>query len=83
MEPVPNDIADPSLAELGHRRIEWAARRMAVLGAIRRRFEKEQPFAGKRIAATMHVTSETANLMLALRAGGAHVALSASNPFVK
>ncbi len=80
MESVPNDIADPSLAELGHRRIEWAARRMAVLGAIRRRFEKEQPFAGKRIGATMHVTSETANLMLALRAGGAQVTLCASNP---
>lgn len=80
MEPVPNDIADPSLAELGHRRIEWAARRMAVLSTIRLRFEKEQPFAGKRIAACMHVTSETANLMLALRAGGAEVVLSASNP---
>ncbi|MCP3976152.1 MAG: adenosylhomocysteinase, partial [bacterium] len=80
MESVPNDIADPALAELGHRRIEWAARRMAVLGTIRRRFEKEQPFADKRIGATMHVTSETANLMLALRAGGAQVTLCASNP---
>lgn len=80
MESVPNDIADPSLADLGHRRIEWAARRMAVLAAIRLRFEKEQPLAGKRIAACMHVTSETANLMLALRAGGAEVVLCASNP---
>ena len=80
MESVSNDIADPSLAELGHRRIEWAARRMSVLTAIRQRFEKEQPFAGIRIAACMHVTSETANLMLALRAGGAEVALCASNP---
>ena len=51
MESVPNDIADASLADLGHRRIEWAARRMAVLAAIRMRFEKEQPLAGKRIAA--------------------------------
>jgi adenosylhomocysteinase len=80
VESVPNDIADPSVADLGHRRIEWAARRMAVLSAIRMRFEKEQPLVGKRIAACMHVTSETANLMLALRAGGAEVVLSASNP---
>ena len=78
--PAANDIADPSLAELGHRRIEWAGRRMPVLGEIRRRFEKEQPFAGKRIGACMHVTTETANLMLALQAGGAQVALCASNP---
>ena len=78
--PAPNDIADPSLAELGHRRIEWAGRRMPVLAEIRRRFEKEQPFAGKRIGACMHVTTETANLMLALQAGGAQVALCASNP---
>lgn len=74
------DIADPGLAELGYRRIEWAARRMPVLAAIRERFEKEQPLAGIKVAACMHVTSETANLMLALRAGGASVALCASNP---
>ncbi len=74
------DITDPGLAELGGRRIEWAARRMPVLGALRSRFEAEQTFAGRRIGACMHVTTETANLMLALRAGGAEVALCASNP---
>lgn len=74
------DIADPGLAELGHRRIEWADRRMPVLTSIRERFEKEQPLAGVTIGACMHVTTETANLMLALRAGGAAVALCASNP---
>ena len=74
------DIADPDLAELGDRRIEWAARRMPVLAAIRERFEEEQPLAGITVGACMHVTSETANLMLTLRAGGASVALCASNP---
>jgi adenosylhomocysteinase len=77
---VEHDIADPGLAELGHRRIEWAGRRMPVLAAIRERFEREQPLAGRNVGACMHVTSETANLMLALRAGGAGVALCASNP---
>jgi adenosylhomocysteinase len=74
------DIADRSLAELGDRRIEWAARRMPVLGAIRDRFEKDRPLEGLVVGACMHVTSETANLMLVLRAGGADVALCASNP---
>ena len=74
------DIADIALAEKGHLRIEWAARRMPVLEAIRERFVKEKPLAGYRIAACMHVTTETANLMLALIAGGAEVALCASNP---
>ncbi len=74
------DIADRSLAELGDRRIEWAGRRMQVLAAIRERFEKERPLAGLTIGACMHVTTETANLMLVLRAGGANVALCASNP---
>jgi len=74
------DIADISLKDKGHLRIEWAARRMPVLAAIRERFEAEQPLAGYRIAACMHVTTETANLMLTLIAGGAEVALSASNP---
>ena len=74
------DIADPGLAELGHRRIEWAGRRMPVLGAIKERFEKEQPLAGITVGACMHVTTETAGLMLVLRAGGAAVALCASNP---
>lgn len=74
------DITDPGLAALGSRRIEWAARRMPVLGAIRERFEADQTLAGKRIGACMHVTTETANLMLTLKAGGAEVALCASNP---
>lgn len=75
-----HDIADPSLAERGDRRIEWANRRMPVLASIRERFEKEQPLAGVTIGACMHVTSETANLMYVLRAGGAAVSLCASNP---
>ena len=74
------DIADPSLADLGRRRIEWAGRRMPVLAAIRERFERDQTLAGRSFGACMHVTSETANLMLALKAGGADVALCASNP---
>lgn len=74
------DIADASLAEPGTRRIEWAGRRMPVLGAIRERFEQEQTLAGITIGACMHVTTETANLMLVLRAGGAKVTLCASNP---
>lgn len=77
---VDHDIADPSLAEGGHSRIEWAERRMPVLATIRERFIKDQPLAGKKIAATMHVTTETATLMQTLRAGGAEVALCASNP---
>ena len=74
------DITDPQLAELGHRRIEWAGRRMPVLAAIAERFESDQVFAGRKFGACMHVTSETAVLMLTLRAGGAEVALCASNP---
>ncbi len=74
------DIADPQLAELGALRIEWAAREMPVVGQIRERFGREQPLAGRRIAACLHVTSETANLMLALQSAGAEVALCASNP---
>jgi adenosylhomocysteinase len=74
------DIADPSLADGGHLRIEWAERRMPVLAAIRSRFERDRPLEGKTIGACMHVTTETANLMLALRAGGAAVSLCASNP---
>ena len=75
-----HDIAHIGLSEQGHLRIEWAARRMPVLAAIRQRFEEEKPLAGYRIGACMHVTTETANLMLALVAGGAEVALCASNP---
>jgi adenosylhomocysteinase len=75
-----HDIADASLAAEGKKRIEWAGRNMPVLKEIRARFEKEKPFAGVRIAACMHVTTETANLMITLKAGGADLALCASNP---
>ncbi len=75
-----HDIADLSLAAAGRKRIEWAERAMPVLRQIKERFEKEQPFTGARIAACMHVTTETANLMRALVAGGAEVHLCASNP---
>jgi len=75
-----HDIADASLAAEGRKRIEWAERNMPVLAQIRERFEKSQPFAGVRISACMHVTTETANLMRVLKAGGAEIALCASNP---
>jgi adenosylhomocysteinase len=75
-----HDIADASLAAQGKLRIEWAERAMPVLRQIRERLAKERPFAGVRIAACMHVTTETANLMRALQAGGAELALCASNP---
>jgi adenosylhomocysteinase len=75
-----NDVADLSLADAGSRRVEWAGREMPVLLAIRARLLKEKPFSGLRIAACLHVTTETANLALALRDGGASVALCASNP---
>lgn len=75
-----HDVADLSLAESGRKRIEWADRNMPVLAQIRSRFEKEKPFTGIRFAACMHVTTETANLMRALKAGGAEIALCASNP---
>src|SRR6266850_4004213 len=74
------DVTDLELADVGVRRTEWAAREMPVLGQIRARVAKERPFAGIRIAACLHVTTETANLALALRDGGAEVALCASNP---
>jgi adenosylhomocysteinase len=77
---VNHDIADASLAAKGRLRVEWAGRRMPVLDAIRRRFEEIAPLAGVSVGACLHVTAETANLMLALRAGGAEVALCASNP---
>ncbi len=75
-----HDIADPSLAAAGALRIEWAQGRMPVLASIRERFEKETPLEGLLIAACLHVTTETANLMTTLRAGGAEVMLCASNP---
>ncbi len=74
------DVKDLKLAEGGRRRIEWAAREMPVLRQIRERFEKERPLAGIRISACLHVTTETANLMQTLQAGGAEVVLTASNP---
>lgn len=77
---VRHDIADAGLAAEGRKRIEWAERSMPVLAQIRERFAKSQPFAGVRIAACMHVTSETANLMRTLKVGGAEIALCASNP---
>ncbi|GIV71100.1 adenosylhomocysteinase [Caldilinea sp.] len=74
------DIADISLAERGRFRMQWAAREMPVLDLIEERFRREQPLKGVRMAAAMHVTAETANLMRVLLAGGAEVALAASNP---
>ena len=73
-------IKDINLAEKGLFRMQWAAKEMPVLDLIEKRFEKERPFEGIRMAATLHVTAETANLMRILLAGGAEVALSASNP---
>ena len=74
------DVKDIKLAEGGRRRIEWAAREMPVLHRIRERFIKEQPLKGIRVAACLHVTTETANLMQTLHEGGADVVLTASNP---
>jgi adenosylhomocysteinase len=75
-----HDVTDLGLASEGVRRIEWAEREMPVLRLIRERFEREQPLAGIRIGACLHVTTETANLMRTLKAGGAEVFLAASNP---
>jgi adenosylhomocysteinase len=74
------DIANPALAGDGARRVEWAGRRMQVLATVRERFSKELPLEGLVVAACLHVTAETANLMLALRDGGAEPILCASNP---
>ena len=75
-----NDVKDLNLAAQGQDLIDWAAREMPVLTLIRQRFQKEQPLKGLRLGACLHVTSETANLMLTLKAGGADVVLCASNP---
>ena len=75
-----HDIKDLTAAPKGRLRMEWAARAMPVLGKIKETFAKEKPFRGVRIAACLHVTSETANLMEALKLGGADVRLCASNP---
>lgn len=74
------EIKDLSLAEAGKQRIEWAANSMPVLRKIKEKFLREKPLKGIRISACLHVTSETANLMIALKAGGADVRLAASNP---
>ena len=74
------DIADIALADEGQRRIEWADRHMPVLRTIRERFEKEKPLDGVTLGCCLHVTTETANLVRTLAAGGANVALCASNP---
>ena len=75
-----HEVKDLALASLGRQRIEWAGREMPVLKQIRDRFEKEKPFAGIRISACCHVTTETAHLAIALKAGGADAILIASNP---
>jgi len=77
---VEYDVKDLSLAEGGRRRIQWAEQEMPVLRQIQARFVKEQPLKGTRIAACLHVTTETANLMRTLQGGGADVILTASNP---
>jgi adenosylhomocysteinase len=74
------DIKETKLAEGGRRRIEWAEREMPVLRLIRERFAKERPLEGTRVAACLHVTTETANLMRTLHDGGADIVLTASNP---
>ena len=75
-----SDVKDLSLSSAGTVRIEWAEREMPVLRSIRERFTKEKPLKGTRIAACLHVTTETANLMRTLKEGGAELALCASNP---
>ncbi len=74
------DVKDMALADQGKRKIDWANQQMPVLQSIRKRFIKEQPLKGLRLSACLHVTSETANLAITLRDGGAEVALCASNP---
>ena len=77
---ISSDVKSLELADLGKKRIEWANQSMQVLQIIRKEFIKNQPLKGIRVSACLHVTAETANLMIALRDGGADVALCASNP---
>src|SRR3990172_258462 len=77
---IKSHVKDLSLAPKGKLRVEWASMEMPVLRLIRERFEREKPLAGLRLSACLHVTTETANLALALKAGGAQVAICASNP---
>jgi adenosylhomocysteinase len=74
------DIANIELADLGKKRIEWANQSMKVLQILRKEFIKNQPLKGYRVSACLHVTAETANLMITLRDGGAEAVLCASNP---
>ena len=73
-------IKDSKLSDVGQEEVAWAARQMLVLDEIKKDFNKRKPLDGLRIGACMHVTKETANLMLTLKSGGAKVALCASNP---
>jgi adenosylhomocysteinase len=77
---VASDVKDIGLADLGKRRTEWAFQSMPVLQTIRKQFIKTQPLAGLRVSACLHVTTETANLMITLKDGGASIVLCASNP---
>jgi len=74
------EIKDPKLASAGRQRMEWASREMPVIRLIRERFAKEKPLKGIRISGCLHITTETANLALALKEGGANIILCASNP---
>jgi adenosylhomocysteinase len=80
MTPKNYDVKDPTLAEVGRQRIEWAYREMPVVRLIRERFTAEKPLQGIRISGCLHITTETANLALTLKAGGADTILCASNP---
>ncbi len=75
-----HDVRDLSLASQGKLKIEWAGQQMPVLASIKKRFRKEKPLKGITLGACLHVTSETANLMKTLKAGGANLALCGSNP---
>jgi adenosylhomocysteinase len=77
---LPHDVRDLGLAAAGRRRIEWADEQMPVLRIIRERFTKEKPLRGQRLSACLHITTETANLLRTLKAGGAEVLCCASNP---
>src|SRR5438552_17842926 len=74
------DVRDLKLGDEGRRRTEWAEQFMPVLRQLKERFTRERPLKGKKVSACLHVTSETANLAITLKAGGADVALCASNP---
>ncbi|MBI2908105.1 MAG: adenosylhomocysteinase [Chloroflexi bacterium] len=80
MKGIKGDVRDVGLAAEGALRTEWASRDMPVLRLIRKRFEKEQPLKGIRLSACLHITTETANLAMTLKAGGADVVMCASNP---